>query len=83
MAKAVELCGGPTKLAAMLSVTPQAVCFWRAGKRRLPADYCAAIEAATSGQVRRWDLRPGDWHRIWPELVAADGAPPIESCEAA
>jgi len=83
IAKAVELCGGPTKLAAVLDVTPQAVCFWRAGKRRLPADYCATIEQATERKVRRWDLRPNDWHRIWPELVGSDGAPMVEPAEAA
>ena len=32
------------------------------------------IEAATDGAVRRQDLRPDDWHRIWPELIGTDGA---------
>lgn len=27
--------------------------------------------------VRRWDLRPDDWHRIWPELIGAEGAPGV------
>ena len=36
------------------------------------------IEAATAGAVRRWDLRPDDWHRIWPELIGTDGAPSPE-----
>jgi DNA-binding transcriptional regulator YdaS (Cro superfamily) len=36
-----------------------------------------AIERATRLAVRRWDLRPDDWHRIWPELIGADGAPEI------
>lgn len=22
-----------------------------------------------------WDLRPSDWHRIWPELIGSPGAP--------
>jgi DNA-binding transcriptional regulator YdaS (Cro superfamily) len=35
----------------------------------------AALERASAGAVRRWDLRPADWHDIWPELVGADGAP--------
>jgi len=35
------------------------------------------IERATGGAVRRWQLRPEDWHRIWPELVGAEGAPPV------
>ena len=41
-----------------------------------------AIERATDGAVRRWDLRPDDWHRIWPELVGMDGAPPVPEAEA-
>jgi DNA-binding transcriptional regulator YdaS (Cro superfamily) len=39
--------------------------------------HCAAIEAHTGGEVRRWDLRPNDWHRIWPELIGAAGAPDV------
>lgn len=47
------------------------------GVRPAPAERCVAIEQATYGAVRRWDLRPDDWHRIWPELVGLDGAPPV------
>lgn len=32
-------------------------------------------------QVRRWDLRPADWHRIWPELIGAEGAPVLPTEE--
>ena len=28
-----------------------------------------------------WDLRPNDWHRIWPELIGADGAPEVAATE--
>lgn len=28
-----------------------------------------AIERATNGAVTRRDLRPDDWHLIWPELA--------------
>lgn len=46
----------------MLNVTTQAVCFWRDGKRGLPADHCPAIERATNGAVRCEELRPDvDW----------------------
>lgn len=38
---------------------------------------CVSIEQATSGRVMRWDLRPHDWHRIWPELIGIEGAPAI------
>lgn len=45
---------------------------------RVPGpEYCVAIERATDGKVRRWDLRPEDWHLIWPELIGSDGAPPV------
>jgi len=35
------------------------------------------IERVSAGAVRRWDMRPDDWHRIWPELIGAEGAPEI------
>jgi DNA-binding transcriptional regulator YdaS (Cro superfamily) len=47
------------------------------GKRPIPAEHCASIEQATGGAVRRWHLRPADWHRVWPELVNAPGAPAV------
>lgn len=47
------------------------------GVRGTPAERGADIERACDFAVRRWDLRPDDWHRIWPELMGADGAPPV------
>lgn len=38
------------------------------------------LERATGGAVRRWDLRPADWHLIWPELVGTEGAPAAPVC---
>lgn len=50
---------------------------------RLPgAAHSVAIEKATDGAVRRWDLRPDDWHRIWPELIDAVGAPVVTTIPA-
>lgn len=71
--RAIEHCGGAAKLATQLGVTTQAVCFWRDGERGLPAKKCSAIELATGGAVTRQELRPDDYHLIWPEL--APGAP--------
>ena len=56
--KALEIVGGPSKLAAQLNVTVQAVCFWRDEKRQLPAEHCPSIERATDGVVRCEELRP-------------------------
>lgn len=39
------------------------------------------IERESEGAVRRWDLRPDDWHRIWPELIGAEGAPAVPAPE--
>lgn len=45
---------------------------------RVPSPkYCVAIERATQGAVRRWDMRPDDWREIWPELVGVPGAPSV------
>ena len=72
---AVDLLGGPSKTAAAIGVSPQAVIFWRDGRRELPMRHGAAIELATGGQVRRWHLWPTEWARIWPELIGTTGAP--------
>ena len=69
--KAIEIVGSASALARELEVTPQAVCFWRDGLRRIPAEKCYAIESATGGLVTRKDLRPHDWREIWPELECA------------
>lgn len=35
-------------------------------------DLAVCIERESKGAVTRRDLRPDDWHRIWPELVTAE-----------
>lgn len=45
------------------------------GVRPVPPIRCAAIELATGLVVRRWHMRPDDWHQIWPELVNDPAAP--------
>lgn len=81
MTTVVNLCGGPTKVAAALGVTAQAVCFWRDEKRRLPVEHIPVLERLSGLQVRRWEFRPVDWWVIWPELIGAEGAPPIPAEE--
>lgn len=41
------------------------------GSKTLDAKACVLVEAESGGEVTRIDLRPADWHDIWPELVAA------------
>lgn len=66
-------------LARDLGLNPDQVRQWRHGhdnRQPSPAN-CVDIERITGRAVMRWDLRPDDWHRIWPELIGMDGAPPV------
>ncbi len=47
------------------------------GRRNMEAAEAMEVETILGGELMRWDLRLKDWHRIWPDLVNADGAPPI------
>lgn len=69
--------GGVTALAAQVGVSPVYLSQLsaRQDSREPSPALCVLIERATKDEVRRWDLRPGDWHRIWPELIGAEGAP--------
>lgn len=40
---------------------------------------CVAIETKLNRELMRWDLRPNDWHEIWPEFIRRKGAPPVPS----
>ena len=72
-----------TALARAIGVPQPLMSQWRTGARQVPIERCVSIERATAGAVRRWDLRPDDWHRIWPELIGADGAPDVPAAERA
>jgi DNA-binding transcriptional regulator YdaS (Cro superfamily) len=54
--RVIQIVGSQAELARRLNVLPQHVHNWR--KRRIPADRCIPIEAATGGVVTRHDLRP-------------------------
>jgi DNA-binding transcriptional regulator YdaS (Cro superfamily) len=82
-ARLIEAAGGPAAVASLVRRSVQAACFWRDGKRQLPVEFIPVLEAAAGNRVRRWELRPDDWHRIWPELIGADGAPEVPKAEEA
>ena len=73
--RAVDYAGSQAALALKLKVKQPTVSEWARGERPVPVERCVDIERATAGAVRRWDLRPDDWHRIWPELIGVEGAP--------
>ena len=62
IAEAINGAGGPAKVARACHVSVQAVCFWRDGLRKLPADHCITLEKLNQGQVRCEAMRPDvDW----------------------
>lgn len=64
-------------LAKLIDVAPSFVNQWVKSDRPIPIPTCVVIEQKTDCAVRRWDLRPNDWHRIWPELIGTPGAPEL------
>ena len=52
------------------------------GYRTCGTDLAVLIERKSDLAVRRWELRD-DWFLHWPELIGAEGAPPIEAKAAA
>ena len=47
------------------------------GIRPCATDLAVNVERESGGAVRRWDLRPDDWDKHWPELIGTEGAPAI------
>ena len=74
VARAIKQAGGGAKLAASLGLGGTTPYMWLA-RGSVPAEHCASIEAITG--VMRWELRPKDWYRIWPELRRRKAAPLI------
>lgn len=60
--------GKAKELAAEIGVNPSFLSQMAGGDRAVSPEYAVAIERATKGAVKRKDLRPDDWERIWPEL---------------
>lgn len=60
--------GGPSKLAEELGVSMSFLSQMAAGTSSISPARCVVIENVTNGAVTRRDLRPADFHLIWPEL---------------
>lgn len=69
---AIKHVNGVSKLAALIGVGQSVISNWRARGSVIDPIYCTAIEKVTDGLVSRKDLRPDDWHLIWPELGPRD-----------
>lgn len=81
LALAIASSGGTAALAEQLGESPQTINNWVG--RGVPVARCAEVEAALRGGVMRWDLRPNDWHLIWPELRKLKASPKIAAGQGA
>lgn len=61
--------GYASRLSKKLNLPQALISQWANKVRPVPVERCTAIEQATNGAVTRRDLRPDDWHLIWPELA--------------
>jgi DNA-binding transcriptional regulator YdaS (Cro superfamily) len=48
----------------------------------LSAKKCVEIQQDCDGLLQLWDLRPNDWHQIWPMLIGIEGAPGVPAADA-
>lgn len=79
--KAIELLGGSVQAVAKLNAynkdlnvgSYQTVQQWRI-TGNIPPKYCKSIVALVDGKVTLMQLRPDDWHLIWPELLQKEAA---------
>ena len=62
-----RMVGSRVILAGSLGVSAAAIGNWK--QRGVPIEKCPEIERFGKPVVTRRDLRPDDWHRIWPELA--------------
>ena len=65
--KACKVVGGQRAMAIALGIAATQVNQWVTGRRGIPAKYCQLIVELTEGLVTVQELRPTDWHLIWPE----------------
>lgn len=64
------------ELATLAGINEQYLYQCLSGRRDMGAAEAVRVEQVTGRRLRRWHLRPADWHQIWPELIGAEGAPP-------
>jgi DNA-binding transcriptional regulator YdaS (Cro superfamily) len=67
--------GRTAEVAKSLKIAPAYLSQMASGRRPVPPELAPALERELNGEVRLWNLRPKDWHRIWPDLIGSDGAP--------
>jgi len=70
--RACKIVGGQRALADALDISAAQVNQWVTGRRAVPVKYCQAIVEISEGGVTVQELRPADWHLIWPAPGSTD-----------
>lgn len=71
--------GNASKLADALKISISYLSQMASGAAPISPSRCVEIEKATGGVVTRRDLKPENWHLIWPELVNKKNPIPREA----
>lgn len=66
--------GRASELASRLNVSRSYLSQMASGLAPISPERCVAIWQETNGMVTRQELRPSDWHKIWPELRPLAGS---------
>jgi DNA-binding transcriptional regulator YdaS (Cro superfamily) len=61
--------GNATQIANALGVGNAYISQLASGYRTISPVRAVQIEMLTNGLVTRQELRPNDWHLLWPELI--------------
>jgi len=69
------------QLAEVIGIDEQYLYQCLTGRKAMRPKEAVRAELRTSGRLRRWHLRPQDWHEVWPELIGLEGAPPAPPAE--
>ena len=65
--KLINHFGSLAAVARELNMKAPSVFSWK--EKRIPIIRCIEIENITDKKITRKELRPDDWHLIWPELA--------------
>lgn len=58
-----------TEFAERIGMSPNYLYHIAKGRRAFPLGYVKRAVGASGGLLTERDLRPDDWHHIWPELA--------------
>ncbi len=69
------------QLAGLIGCNEQYLYQCLTGRNAMQPIDATRAERVTAGRLRRWHVRPKDWHLIWPELIGHEGAPPVDAVD--